>query len=164
TYKINITPDLLSTGMVNNYELKQDYITLKEVDEEYKLNINSYIGRKIKNNETNQENIYFKINYVDTYMDYVKYNITVKNNNSKTIYLDTKKDVKTMYLEDKKGIKYSAITNEIKKEDLIYIPLDEKTFDIKYYSKYSSSKTIMKLVFSNVIFDSNEDKVISINM
>lgn len=156
TYKVDIVPDILATGKSNNNYKNQDYITIKKVEGEYKLNINRYIGRTSIEGTKEQDGIFIKVNYKDVYMDYEKYNITARNNTNKNIFLDSSADVKTMYLEDKNEIKYPAITNEIEKADLRFIGGEEKTLNIKYYTRYSSSKTIMKLVFSNVILDSDK--------
>ena len=42
-YKVRMGEDILSTGKDTGYA-KEDYITIKKVDNEYKLNINNYIG------------------------------------------------------------------------------------------------------------------------
>ena len=57
TYKVDIIPDMLSTGKSNNGIVKQDYITVKKVNDEYRLNINNYIGRREinKNKEEKDE-------------------------------------------------------------------------------------------------------------
>lgn len=153
TYKVDIIPDMLSTGKTNEGYVNQDYITIKRVDGEYKLNVNSYIGRTNTNITKEQDGVIINVNYKDVYMDYEKYNITVKNETENRVCLDTKENVKTMYLEDENKVQYSAITNEIIDDTLIIENQSEKTLDIKYYSKYSSTKNILKLVFSNIILD-----------
>lgn len=156
TYKVNIVPDMLATGKKNNNKVKQDYITVIKTDNVYKLNVNNYIKRINVKSESNQKGITIRVNYKDIYMDYEKYNITVKNNSVKNIFLDTKKNVTSMYIEDKNGIKYPAATNEIEKEDLKFIAGEERTMNIKYYSKYISTKSTNRLIFSNVILDSDK--------
>ena len=46
TYKVNIMNDSLATGKSNNGYSKEDYITIEKVKDDYKLNINNYIGYK----------------------------------------------------------------------------------------------------------------------
>ena len=70
TYKVNIVPDMLSTGRVEDNKVNQDYITLVKENGEYKLNVNSYIGRTNINEIKEQSNIEVKVNYKDVYMDY----------------------------------------------------------------------------------------------
>lgn len=152
-YKVNIVPDMLSTGRTNGNKVNQDYITVVKLNGEYKLNVNSYIGRTNVGESKEQDKIGVKVNYKDVYMDYEEYNITVKNNTNNKICLDTKEDVKTMYLEDRNDVQYPSITNEISENNLILEKGEEKIIDIKYYSRYSSTRIISRLVFSNVIMD-----------
>lgn len=153
TYKVDIIPDMLSTGKSNNGIVKQDYITVKKVNDEYRLNINNYIGRKEINKTKEEKDIVITLNYADTYMEYESYNITVKNKRQENIALDNLYNEKTMYIEDKNDVKYPAYTHEIPKELLILDKGVERTIDIKYYSRYSSTKDIKNLVFSGVILD-----------
>ncbi len=153
TYKVDIIPDMLSTGKSNNGIVKQDYITVKKVNDEYRLNINNYIGRREINKTKEEKDIVITLNYADTYMEYESYNITVKNKRQENIALDNLYNEKTMYIEDKNDVKYPAYTHEIPKELLILDKGVERTIDIKYYSRYSSTKDIKNLVFSGVILD-----------
>lgn len=153
TYKVNIIPDMLSTGKSNDGIVKQDYITVKKVNDEYKLNINNYIGRKEIKKTAEQEDIIITVNYVDTYIEYETYNMTVKNKRDTNIALDNLYNERTMYIEDKNEVKYPAYTHEIAKELLILDRGVEKTIDIKYYSRYASTKDIKSLVFSGVILN-----------
>ena len=48
TYKVSYNEDFLSTGKYSEENTIQDYITIvKDANEEYKLNINKYISRKL---------------------------------------------------------------------------------------------------------------------
>lgn len=153
TYKVDIIPDMLSTGKSNEGIVKQDYITVKKVNEEYKLNINNYIGRRKINASKEQDDIIITVNYADTYIEYETYNITVRNQRETNMALDNLDNERTMYIEDRKEAKYPAYTHEIPKELLIFDRGVEKTIDIKYYSRYGSTKEIKNLVFSEVILD-----------
>lgn len=152
-YKVDIIPDMLSTGKSNQGIVKQDYITVKKVDEEYKLNINNYIGRREITKTKEQDDIVITVNYVDTYMEYETYNITVKNNGKANMALDNLYNERSMYIEDRNEVKYPAYTHGIPKELLIFDRGVEKTIDIKYYSRYTSTKEIKNLVFSGVMLD-----------
>lgn len=153
TYKINFTGDILSTGDLSSNKSKQDYITVVKEDGENKLNINSFIERKKIDKQVEVNKIIIKVEKVDVYMDSSVYTVCVKNNSYRTIMLDSFTNIDTMYIEDSKGVKYSAYTHEIAKEKLNLGVSQEKKIDIKYYSKFSSTKDITKMVFSNVISD-----------
>lgn len=154
TYKVKISEDLMATGEYDNSNVIQDYITVKEnEDDEYKLNINNFIGREEINRTIESNKIKIDVKKVDVYMDYSTYTFDIKNNSYRTVLLDDFVNIDTMYLEDSKGVKYSAYTHEISLENLKLGIEQEKTVDIKYYSKYSSTKKISKIIFSKVITD-----------
>lgn len=156
TYQVNITEDSLATGRLDKNETKQDYITVIEKDKTYKININNYIGRKYVNKVTETENIKFTIQSIDTYMDYQIYNIQVENNTDNTVLLDTGDSTKSVYLLDSKKMKYYFYNNEIIKEKFKIQGKYKNTIKIKFNNSYSSSRTIKKIVFSNVILNYEE--------
>lgn len=156
TYKIKIVPDMLATGKSNDGKNKQDYITVEEVNGENKLNINSYVKRRKIDSVKESDNIKLTVNYVDVYMDYEKYNITINNKCGKSILLDDLESIDSMYIEDKNKVKYNAYTHEIGSENLEIARMQTKEIELKYYSKYISSKEMKKIVFSKVILDNEE--------
>lgn len=153
TYKVKIYGDILATGKEAAEDALQDYITVKNVDNEYKLNINSYIGRYEINKDSEKDNVKITVVSRDVYMDYETYDIKVENNSDKDILLDTKQNVKSMYVIDSKKAKYSSYNNEITIADLTVRSGQTKNLKIKYYNSYNISKEIEKLVFSDVVMD-----------
>lgn len=152
-YKLNINDNFLATGKYSKENTKQDYITVVEENDTYKLNINNYIGKKEVNRSNEKNGIYIKVLEEKTYMDYQIFKISVKNNSENDIILDDKQDINAMYIEDDNGIQYSAYTHEIGEAELEVSPRETKEIEIKYYSKYGSEKEISKLVFSRMILD-----------
>ena len=153
-YKVDITDDLLSTGIYNESSTRQDYITIKEIDGNYKLNINRYIDTT----DINKSNIFYdkieiNVEKKDIYMDYEIYTFKIKNSMDNPILLDNLKDINSMYLEDKNNIKYSAYTHEISQSELLINARETRTIKVKYYNKYISQKKIEKVAFSKVIID-----------
>ncbi len=153
TYKVNFTGDILTTGDVNEQQTKRDYITVVKEDGESKLNINNFIRREKIDKQVENNKIEIKVEKADIYMDSITYTVYIKNNSYRTIMMDPLTNVDTMYIEDSNGVQYSAYTHEIAKENLNLGVSQAKKVDIKYYSKYSSTKDITKMVFSNVISD-----------
>ena len=162
-YKVDIVPDMLSTGKVNN-TVMQDYITVDNYTGEYKLNINNYISRRDINKSQEKDNVKITVNYRDTYMEYEEYNLTIENNGETSIVLDDLTNLESMYIEDQNEMHYTAYTHEITK-DMLEIPSGtSKTIEIKYYSRFSSTKNIRRMVFSrfnNGQYNSNEQDSIS---
>ena len=152
TYYIKYSEDILSTGNVNSKDNKSDYITVVQEDDEYKLNISSYVGRKIKNTKGYNDNIYITLNWIDMYIDYSILNITINNNNSEsTICIDTKEDVMTLHAVDDNGVKYSAFLNEIPNSQLVFNKRETRTLDIKVNMIYSTSRYLKGISFNDIV-------------
>lgn len=165
-YKVDIIPDMLSTGKTNNIN-KQDYITLKKVNNEYRLNINNYIGRTEIKREKEEDNVKITVNYKDVYMEYETYNITIENRSERDIRLDSLNNVDSIYLEDKNEIKYPAYNHEITKDMMEINSGNSKTIEIKFYNRFSSERDINKLIFSNYNngkYNSNYENIFVINI
>lgn len=157
TYQVRITGDILSSGKLDGNQTKQDYVTVVEQNNEYKLNINNYVGRvKPKTQTTIYDNVDVTVDKIDTYMDYEIYTISVKNNTKNSILLDTGENTKSIYLLDKNNVKYYFYSNEILKNKLIIQSQYSNSLKIKFASPYSSTKKIKSIVFSR--FVSNYDK------
>ena len=153
-YKVQINENMLATGKYSKETTKQDYMTVvKADDEQYKLNINGYIERKEIDKTKEENRIKMTVNYADTYMDYEKYTIEIRNNSNTTILLDDRENVEAMYISDENDIHYPAYTHEINNADLQVSPRETKEITIKYYSKYGSTKNINRLAFSRMILN-----------
>ena len=152
-YKINVNEDFLSTGRYSKEKTIQDYITVVEVDSQYKLNINGYIGRQKIAKSKENNNIIIEVEETDVYMDYQFYKIKVTNHSENTILLDDGVNIEAMYIEDENGNQYSAYTHELNEGQLIVSPRETKELEIRYYNKYASEKQIDKVVFSRMILN-----------
>ena len=159
TYQVNFIGDILSTGKVDEVKNKQDYITIvNQGNNEYKININNYIGRTNINRQTEHENIKINIESKDTYNDYEIYNISVENNTNNIVLLDTGDNPKSVYLLDDKDMKYYFYNNEIVQNKLIIKDGLKSKLKVKFYNSYSSTRSIEQLIFSKVILNYNEYK------
>lgn len=154
-YKITVEDDFITTGVYSSGQAKQDYITLKKEESgEYKLNINSYIGRKNINKTTEfSYNIEAKAIYKDVYMDFEVYTFEVKNPSNGKILIDPLNDINSMYLIDENGVRYYAYTHEISKAELLINSGETRKFEVKFYNKYTSSKNIEGIIFSKVMLN-----------
>lgn len=157
-YQVKYTEDILSTGNLSNSITKNDYITIVSENDEKKLNINNYVGRKILNKSTEYQDIKITVTNVDTYMDYEVYDLIIENNSENTILLDTSDDTKSMYLLDSKNMKYYSYSHEILENKLIVQSNFKNTLQIKFTNSYSSSRSIESLVFSKFVLNYDEYK------
>ena len=150
TYKVKIIDDILSTGKSNDYT-KQDYITIKQQDGEYKLNINRYIESKKINKTTEKDNIQIEVVSKNTFMEYEEYTIKVTNHTESTVLLDVRTEAKTLYLEDSKGVNYSSYSHELTEPMLTVNAGQTKEVTIKFYSSFVATKKIQAIVFSDLM-------------
>lgn len=164
-YKISLTENLLTTGKSNNGIITEDFFNIVSEDGINKLNINGFIQRIQLNKKNIKNNIEVEVLYVDTYMDYTKYTLKVKNNNNKCITLDSGETTQNMYLIDDNMVKYLSARNEITNAELKVQPYANKEIQIKYLSAYISTKKIESLVFNDIIldFDSYEENDVKEN-
>lgn len=155
-YKVKFVEDALATGIYNTDNTIQDYITVVTDDnDEMKLNINSYIGKKKINKENNDKNINIKVLEKHQYMDYETYLFEITNNSDITILLNDNNNnsTDTMYLLDDNKLKYPAYTHELSEAELKLASKETRKVKIKYYNKYSSSRKIKSVVFSEIILN-----------
>ncbi len=155
TYKVRIKKinNMLATGKVGNNEAIEDYYTVVYRDNEYKLNINNFIGTQAINAEEENQNIKIKVINKKTYMDYEIYNINVKNDTKNYILLDTKETTKGMYVKDSKDVKYPSYSHEIVDSSLIIPSGGNRDLTIKYTNSFVVNRKIQYLVFSDIILD-----------
>lgn len=167
TYRVRIVDNLLATGKSNDGYAKQDYITVKKTGEDYKLNINNYIGYTEIGKTTQKDDISVEIVSKNTFMDYEEYKIKVTNNTDKDIKIDGRSDVRSLYIEDSRGKKYSSYNHELTDPMLLVQSEHTNELSIKFYSSYTSTKKIEYMVFSDVVvYDGQltEKKEIRVNV
>ena len=152
TYKINFNENYISTGNKSLESSQVDYVTIvKDNDGTKKLNINNFIGKEKLDKDIDYKSIVIKAQYLYEFVDYCEISFDITNNTYRTILMDDLSNPYTIYIEDNNGMKYSAYTNELVSERL-KLGINQSTqVNIRFYSKYSSSKKIKKVVFSKVI-------------
>lgn len=144
TYKIKIVDNLLETGKSNEGYTKQDYITVKKEEDQYKLNINQYIEKIELEQKAEKLNIKVQMLEKHQYMDYETYTLKITNKNEEKIQL------KTLYLQDENGLTYPAYMNELTEPMLTVEAGHVRTMTVKFYSKYISTKAIRAMIFSDL--------------
>lgn len=151
TYKVRIIEDILSTGKLVEEETSEDYYTIVNQNGEYKLNINSYIGRKNVNKEQETDNLKISVISKDVYMNYEIYNIQVQNKTNNTIFLDSKQDTKSVYLTGSGTNTFRAFIYELGDATLTLKARQTKYISIKFNKVYNPNVEVGKMVFSNII-------------
>lgn len=155
TYQMRIMEDMLSSGKYQSGGTYQDYITIVENDN--KVNINGYIGRREINRNSNVEGLDINVIKVDVYMDYEEYTIKVTNNTENVIMLDSMKNpTYTLRLLGNDNNNYSVRTNSISYTELMVNPEEEREMKIQFNKKYTSDSGIKNILFSQVVKNYNE--------
>lgn len=154
TYKVRIIDDALSTGNVG--EAVEDYVTIVKKDNEYKINLSSYIGTTNVNKQTKQDDIIVTFLSKEANMEYEIYNIKIENKTKNTILLDTKTQQKSVYATGSNGATYTAFMYEIEDTHLTIEQGITKTISIKINKIYSPNIRVDKLTFTDVIANLEE--------
>lgn len=155
TYKVRILNDVIATGSTG--EVVEDYVTIVRENNDYKINLNSYIDSKTNiNKQTKQGDIVAIFLGKETNMNYEIYNIKIENNTENTILLDTKTKQKSVYATGSNGATYTAFMYEIEDTFLTIKPRIHKTISIKINKIYSPNIQVNKLTFTDVVMNQDE--------
>lgn len=150
-YKVEYTDDFLATGIYTEGETIQDYITVVQDDNEnYKLNINNYVGRTEINKTAENDLVSITVLRSDTYMDYQTYTFSVTNKTGNEITLANRNYANSTHLLDANDIEYNYYSQELTDAELTFTQNETKEITIKYYNQYSSEKEIERIVFTQI--------------
>lgn len=161
TYKITFKDDnILATGRATNGNTDVDYITVTKENDEDKLNVNSFIEKKeIDRGMTNTDiNLNINIKCIYQYMQYSDFDIEFSNESDDTIQIDSLTNPYTMYILDNEEAKHYANTTGLPTERLTLTQKQEKQVKMRFYNKYSSDKTLDKMVFSDITIYSGDNR------
>lgn len=117
-YQVKIFDNMLATGKTMDEEYIEEYVTIVPVEDNYKLNINRYIGRKNIQKTQNNDQITVEATTADVYLDYEIYTLRIKNNTEQTILLDTREKTNTTYVTDENGNHFEAFLYELARRRL----------------------------------------------
>lgn len=158
-YQVKIFENMLATGKANEYI--EDYVTIVPVEDSYKLNINSYIGRKNIDQKQNNDLITVEVVVSDIYLNYEVYTLRIKNNTDQSILLDTRRKTNTVYITDNNGNKFESFLYENAQQDLVCKPQESKTIQIKFNDVYRSNINITSMNFTDIVnyeeYEQNEN-------
>lgn len=156
TYRVRFIGDIMSTGDYENSNKYQDYITVVETEDNAKyLSISNYISKEnLENVYAETEELYIKVEYVETYVDYVNYTFSVKNKSDKTILLDSTKDIsETMYITTNNDRRRTCDYSDMNILKLRVEPNNTETITLQYNKTSGSDDTDKKIHFHNIVKD-----------
>lgn len=160
-YQVKIFDNMLATGKTND-KYVEEYVTISIENGEYKLNLNSYLGRTIINKKTENEKLVVNVDRVDSYLDYEIYTLSIQNKTDEDILLDTRRRTNTCYVMDKLENKFEAFLYENKDNELKFAPNELKTICIKFNVANRENLQIKSINFTDIVnvSDYNNDSSI----
>lgn len=153
-YQVKIFDNMLATGQSSENYI-EEYVTISNEDGEYKLNINSYLGRKNINKKSEDKNLSVEVIRVDRYLDYEIYTLSVQNKKETDMILDTRRKTSSCYVKDDRDNKFEALLYENKEEELAFSPNEKKKIRIKFSDSNRKNLKIKSINFTDIV-ESNE--------
>lgn len=159
-YQVKIFDNMLATGQTSDNYI-EEYVTIAVEDGSYKLNLNSYLGRKQLAAKNENDIVTVQANLVDRYLDYEVYTLTIQNKTDAEIILDTKRKTNSCYVIDHKGNKFEALLFENSDEELKFAPKEMKTIQIRFSDAYREGLQIKSINFTDIVdsieYESNNE-------
>ena len=159
-YQVRIYGDMLSSGMINNEDYIQDYFSVIQDDNVYRINVSGYVKSTTygyNGDETEryvgENNIGLMLKSIDSYMDYEIYHFMVNNYSDKNIFLNPLESYETLYLVDDKDNHINAMLTEITEDDFLVNANESKNIDIKFNRAYTTTTNVTKVCFERIIRD-----------
>ena len=152
-YQVRFFDNMLSAGLDLTNHYLEDYITVLKKGDVYKVNIHSFIKADNIRKTAEANKVQFKVNNVETYLDYEIYEIEITNDSSKEIILDTREKDNSVYVKNNDSLKIQALLYENTDEDLRVQAGESKKIRIKFNNTFNGEKRIISLGFSDIILD-----------
>ena len=152
-YQVRFYDNMLSAGLDFTNHYLEDYITVLKKGDVYKVNIHNFMRANNIRKTAEANKVQFKVNNVETYLDYEIYEIEVTNDSSKEIILDTREKDNSVYVKNNDGLKIQALLYENTDEDLRVQAGESKKIRIKFNNTFNGEKRIVSLGFSDIILD-----------
>lgn len=149
-YQVKIFDNMLETGKTNDNYI-EEYVAISIENGEYKLNLNSYLGRTIINKKTENEKLVVNVDKVDSYLDHEIYTLSIQNKTNKNILLDTRRKTNSCYVIDNLNNKFEALLYENKDDDFKFSPNEVKTIQIKFSDANREDLEIKSINFTDIV-------------
>lgn len=156
TYQIKYTEDVMASGNLKSENNRGDYITVVKNQNKRYLNISGYVGAQKSKKVKTQNGITISAEEIHMYVDYTIVSLRVKNNNTKAIALDSKKELDTMFLYDENHVKYTSFLNEKSESQLKIYPNMETNVEIKFNKLYDPEIDLKGIVMKDVVLNYEE--------
>ena len=150
-YLVKIYNDMLSTGIASTQNYIQDYFSVVQEDNVYKLNISGFVKNTVYGKVAEKDGISINVKSKDSYMDYEIYHIKVTNYSDSTILLDPISEDDTVYIRDDNDIIFNSMLIEMIEDDLLVKQGYTKDIDIKFVRSYTATTEVKTMKFTKII-------------
>ena len=154
TYRIKIKNDILVSGREEK-EYIEDYFTIFRQNDEYRININGFVGKKTLNKSIEKNDVKIEVLERYLYKDNEIYKLKITNNSDEKLFIDSKENNKNIFLQDTNKVKYQWVSNEVSKEELTINSNDTRTIEIKFSKLYNPDRNTTSINFTNIIKENN---------
>ena len=159
-YLVKVFDNMLTTGKSSEKGYIEDYITVVKEGEEYRLNVNAFINKKIRDKKVSiSEGISIKVKNSFIFMDYEIAEFEIINKSNNELVVDSKERTDSIYLLDDTNIKFEALTYENEESEFKVYPNEKKKIKIKYTNPYRDNKSVKKFIFDDVRVNGEVKKI-----
>ena len=163
-YLVKIYDDMLSSGIDSSQNYIQDYFSVVQEDNVYRLNISSFVkNTKYQTDEeaddygvsykvmSEKDNISIIVTDIDSFMDYETYHFIVINKSESDILLDTTYEDDTVVVVDENGNEFNSMLMELNEDDMLVQKGSTKTLEVKFVRSYISNVKANYIKFKKII-------------
>lgn len=150
-YAVNFFEDPINKGIIDESNSKNDYITVVEDGNTYKLNVLGFIKKEILNASAKNNYVEVKVLSRLIFFNYEVYNFNIKNDILVDITLDNMEDNSKTYIQDYNEDKFKIMNEQYTAETAKVSNGKEKNISLRFNRKYTANKNkITKIVFSRI--------------
>lgn len=152
-YKVRYSNSMLSTGIYQEGNVYQDYITLNKKDQEEKISIGNFVDSNECDIVTKTEELTVIVSQKRQYISYEEYDLNITNKTYNTILLNNLENTESIKLISSAGVKYSAYTSKLFLKDLIINSNETQKITIRFKKQFSSENKSSKIMINGIIKD-----------
>ena len=146
-YNIKILDDITATGTSEDYEVYQDKLVIHDENNEYKISNQGYIGKKLINRETEEDNM--KVKVIKKEISYYKEEYTLEIRNKTDSYIMLSDDLGGNQITLNLGTQKRAALNT-SNANIIIVPGETKQFILLFDKYYDDGVEPKEINFNNV--------------
>jgi len=146
-YRVRLLNNILSNGTTDDYRFDEDKYVIKKEDNEFKLSLNGFCGKKDLNIDIEDDYMNIKITKKIMEYDTATYTIEVKNKTGNYIVFADSTTSKELQLKFEENTRQAL---NIVGSDLVVFPNDSETFEIMFNEYFDDKTDPLYLMFNSI--------------